>query len=116
MKVGEEDLITELDILWKSKIVELRKYDRVEEDLNFFKAWLRAKYAKSQEKGDSDFDKIGNRFHYWVKENDRLLGIKNKNDYYFFIKTDFKFYVDLYLQIKAKQKNIDKKSKNDFFI
>ena len=106
MKVGDEERITELDILWKSKVVELRKYDRVEEDLNFFKAWLRAKYAKSQEKGDSDFDKIGNRFHYWVKENDRLLGIKTKDDYYFFIKTDFQFYVNLYLIIKARQKNI----------
>jgi uncharacterized protein with ParB-like and HNH nuclease domain len=106
MKVIETEKITELDSLWKSKMVELRKYDRVEEDSNFFKAWLRAKYATNQEKGVNDFERIGNRFHYWVKDNDNFLGITKPDDYYFFVKTDFQFYVNLYLKIRNLQKNV----------
>jgi hypothetical protein len=103
MKVGDEEKITELDTLWKNKIVELRKLDRVEEDSNFFKAWLRAKYAKSQEKKENDFERIGNRFHYWIKENDKLLGLSQPDDFYFFVLTDFQFYVNLYLKIRNYQ-------------
>ena len=103
MKVVDSGKINELDDLWKNKMVELRKYDRVEEDSNFFKAWFRSKYAQSQEKGDNDFEKIGNRFHYWLKENDKFLGIKEPDQYYFFVKTDFQFYVNIYLKIRAMQ-------------
>lgn len=103
MKVIDVEKIAELDTLWRSKMVELRKYDRVEEDSNFFKAWLRAKYATRQDKEENDFERIGNRFHYWVKDNDKFLGIRNPEDYYFFIKTDFQFYVNLYLKIRTLQ-------------
>lgn len=103
MKVGDTEKITELDTLWKNKVVDLRKLDRVEEDSNFFKAWLRAKYAKSQEKGENDFERIGNRFHYWIKENDRFLGLVHPDDFYFFVLTDFQFYVNLYLKIRNYQ-------------
>lgn len=103
MKVGDNEKIIELDTLWKNKVVELRKLDRVEEDSNFFKAWLRAKYAKGQEKKDNDFDRIGNRFHYWIKENDKLLGLTQPDDFYFFVLTDFQFYVNLYLKIRNYQ-------------
>lgn len=105
MKAVDVEKINELDFLWKEKIVELRKYDRLEEDSNFFKAWFRAKYAKSQEKGENDFERIGNRFHYWMKDNDKFLGIKEPDDYYFFVKTNFQFYVNLYLKIRALQTN-----------
>lgn len=106
MKVGDTEKITELDLLWKSKIVELRKFDRVEEDSNFFKTWLRAKYAKSQEKGENDFERIGNRFHYWIKENDNFLGLTQPDDFYFFVLTDFQFYVNLYLRIRKYQSTV----------
>lgn len=103
MKVVDGDKVDELNDLWKEKIVELRKFDTTEEDSNFFKAWFRAKFAKSQDKGQNDFDKIGNRFHYWIKENDKALGLRNPDDYYFFVKTDFHFFVDLYLYIRQLQ-------------
>lgn len=105
MKINDVEKITELDNLWKSKIVELRKYDRVEEDSNFFKAWLRAKYATRQDKDENDFDRIGNRFHYWLKDNDKYLGLKVSDDYYYFVKTNFQFYVSLYLKIRSLQIN-----------
>ncbi len=103
MKIINVDRITELDSLWKSKIVELRKFDRVEEDSNFFKAWLRAKYATSQDKEVNDFDRIGNRFHYWLKDNAEFIGLREPEEFYYFVKTNFRFYVDLYLKIRHLQ-------------
>lgn len=105
MKVVDVAKITELDTLWKSKIVELRKFDRVEEDSNFFKAWLRAKYATRQDKEENDFERIGNRFHYWVKDNVKFLGIIEPDDFYYFVKTNFQFYATLYLKIRSLQSN-----------
>ena len=105
VKVKNSDKLEELNDLWKAKIVELRKFDRVEEDINFFKAWLRSKYAKRQDKDIDDFERIGNRFHYWVKDNDKEFGLNSEEDYYFFVKTHFQFYVDLYLLIRKSQFN-----------
>lgn len=103
MKTGDVTKIGELDILWKNKMVEFSKYDRLEEDSNFFKAWFRAKYATRQDKEENDFDRIGNRFHYWFKDNDKFLGFKESEDYYYLVKTHFNFFASLYLKLKMYQ-------------
>lgn len=105
VKVKDQLKLKELDILWKLKIAELKKFDRVEEDSNFFKAWLKARYANSQTKDIDDFARINNRFHYWVKDNDKGFGLETQEDYYFFIKTNFQFYVDLYIKLRNYQFN-----------
>ncbi|MFV8422316.1 DUF262 domain-containing protein, partial [Vibrio parahaemolyticus] len=58
---------------WKQTIIDLKVFDK-EEDQRFIQAWLRAKYAESirQSKAGSlneDFEKIGTRFHNWVRDN-----------------------------------------------
>ncbi|MFZ1529947.1 MAG: DUF262 domain-containing protein [Ferruginibacter sp.] len=103
MKTGDVTKIGELDILWKNKMVEFSKYDKLEEDSNFFKAWFRAKYATRQDKEENDFDRIGNRFHYWFKDNDKFLGFKESEDYYYLVKTHFNFFASLYLKLKQYQ-------------
>lgn len=103
VKVKDQLKLKELDNLWKLKIAELKKFDRVEEDSNFFKAWLKARYANSQTKEIDDFARINNRFHYWVKDNDKSFGLESQDDYYFFIKTNFQFYVDLYIKLRNYQ-------------
>lgn len=103
MKVGDTQRVAELDNLWKSTLVEFSKYDRLEEDANFFKAWFRAKYATRQDRDENDFDRIGNRFHYWFKDNDKFLGVREPDDYYYFTKTHFKFFATLYLKLKKYQ-------------
>ena len=42
-----------------------------------------------QDKDVNDFERIGNRFHYWVKDNDKQFGLTSQEDYYFFVKTHF---------------------------
>ena len=58
---------------WKKSMQELHEFDK-DEDLRFFQAWLRSQYAESIRPGktgskNEDFEKIGTRFHSWVRDN-----------------------------------------------
>jgi len=104
--VKDETKIKELDISWKQKIALLNKYNK-EEDQDFFKAWFRAKYAisiRTTDKGsvNEDFEKISTRYSGWAQENERrLLNLDKQNteSFYFFVKSDFHFFSDLYLKL-----------------
>jgi hypothetical protein len=68
---------------WKEAILQLQNYGK-DEDQKFFQAWLRSQYADTirQSKAGSqkeDFEKIGTRFHNWVRENLKKLGIQHQN-------------------------------------
>lgn len=112
--VMDDSKIKDLDQSWKSKIAHLKTYSK-DEDLDFFKAWLRGKYAitlKGTEKNslNEDFEKIGNRFSNWVQENDkRLLELdKSKPEsYYFFVNSDFHFYSDIYIKLSDLETSED---------
>lgn len=59
--------------LWKERIVKLISIEK-REDEEFFKKWLRAKYAKTlrqrqQGSMNQDYERIGTAFHKWVREN-----------------------------------------------
>ena len=109
--VKDEDRIKELDEIWKSKISQLSGFD---EDQDFFKAWLRARYAVSiraseKDSENKDFEKIGTRFSSWVQENTQsrngghsklLLDTRDPDTFFFFVQSDFSFYCDLYLYLK----------------
>jgi len=109
--VKDDTKIKELDQIWKTKISILNSID---DDQDFFKAWLRAKYAvtiRTTEKDseNKDFEKIGTRFSSWTQENTKykeanesklLLDNKDPNSFYFFVKSDFNFFSDLYIKLK----------------
>jgi len=96
---------------WRKSMQELHEFDKGE-DLRFFQAWLRAQYAETirQSKADSkneDFEKIGTRFHNWVKDNLNRLGlIDNSNgEYDELINIKLKFFLRVYKRIlKAGRK------------
>ena len=103
-KVGNEDRIEELNELWKNRLSELYKYSGVE-DMEFIRAWLRGIYAVTIRESavgseNKDFEKIGTRFHKWIQDNTKMIGLKSPEDYYYFIKGDFDFFVNLYIKIK----------------
>ncbi len=92
-----------LNNLWRKKIGELREYDKYE-DLEFFKAWLRAKYADTIRPGrkgamNEDFEKIGTSFHSWVKDRLKLIGLHKNSDFTNFVENKFEFYSNIYLKI-----------------
>lgn len=106
--------------LWKDKILNLNKISKGE-DLEFFKAWLRAKYAETIRQGkegaaNEDFEKIGTRFHSWVKDNKEKIGLKNNEDFYNFINSNFDFFVKLYIKIHDASIKLNDKLENIFYI
>lgn len=95
--------------LWKKTIVELKAFDK-EEDQRFVQAWLRAKYAESIRQGkagslNEDFEKIGTRFHNWVRDNLGKIGLGEGGEAEFnaFINSEFKYYVAAYKRIRLAE-------------
>ena len=104
---SDEFKIKELNELWRNKILAL-KSNGIESDVDFFKAWLRAKYAEKIRKTaagaeNEDFENIGTRFHTWVRENQKKIGLNNEEDFYYFVKSDFEFYSTLFNRIQKLQ-------------
>lgn len=109
--VKDDNKIKELDLIWKSKISLL---NTIEEDQDFFKAWFRSKYAETirtteKDSENKDFEKVGTRFSSWVQENTKvkgtcdsklLLDMKDSSSFYFFVKSDFSFFIDQYIKLK----------------
>jgi len=91
--------------MWKESMQTLHEYDK-DEDQRFIQSWLRAKFADTIRQGkqgsqNEDFEKIGTRFHSWVRENLDKVGLKENDSGSFsnFINQDFKFYLKAYLMI-----------------
>jgi len=107
--IKESDRIDEINNIWKEKISSLHKYS-TQEDLEFIRAWLRSQHADTIRSGsrgaeNEDFEKIGTRFHTWVKDNHKKIGLNSSNEFYNFIKGDFEFYSTLYEKIKYYELN-----------
>ncbi|GKX41583.1 hypothetical protein SOASR015_06170 [Pectobacterium carotovorum subsp. carotovorum] len=97
---------------WKQTITDLKVFDK-EEDQRFIQAWLRAKYAESirQSKAGSfneDFEKIGTRFHNWVRDNLSRMNLAKagENEFDAFINTEFKYYVNAYKRLRKAEEMI----------
>lgn len=92
--------------LWKQRVLELSDLD-TDEEANFLKTWLRAKYAQSireRKKGSSnkDFEKIGTEFHKWVREESNrkhLIGLQKPVDFDEFIRTRFDRFSKHYMRL-----------------
>ena len=95
---------------WKDAMAELKAFD-TDEDLRFFQSWLRAKYADTIRPGkagskNEDFEKIGTRFHSWVRDNLSMVGLDQDKPETFeeFFQTYFKYYQRAHIRIlKAEQ-------------
>lgn len=90
---------------WKRAMLDLAAFEK-DEDQRFFQAWLRARYADTIRPGSAgsqneDFEKIGTRFHSWVRDNlEKVkLDLESPESFKSFINRDFKFYLDAYLKI-----------------
>lgn len=100
-----EEKAEEANTFWTERINKMRTVTSSENvDMDFFRAWLRAKYAETQRSRkigseNEDFELIGTQFHSWVKNNLSKIQLIKASDYYFFIKSDFDFYSSLYLRI-----------------
>ena len=101
--LGDNEQKVRLNEIWRSNVFELNRIEK-DEDLEFFKAWLRAKYAETIRPGrkgaaNEDFEKIGTRFHNWVRDNKEKIGLHTSQDFWNFVERYFDFYAKLYIKI-----------------
>ncbi len=120
-RVETEEYKLQLNDVWRTRIFEIKEEIDEVEDLEFFKAWLRAKYAQTirQTKAGSeneDFEKIATRFHSWVKDNANSIGLKDGKSYRDFIDRNFQFYSKLYLKIDGHSKHFDMKQEYIYYL
>ena len=109
-----------LNEFWKTKILDLKKISN-EEDLEFFKAWLRAKYAETIRPGrkgaaNEDFEKIGTRFHQWVRDNKEKVTLTNGQDFFNFVMKKMGFYANVYMKISEASLKFSKELESIFYI
>lgn len=110
---GNEDKAEDANKFWTERINKMRTITASENiDMEFFRAWLRAKYADTQRSRktgseNEDFELIGTQFHSWVKNNPSKVQLMTAPDYYYFIKSDFDFYSSLYLHIYENKWDFD---------
>ena len=84
-------------------------------EMEFFKIFLRGHYAQdlSQGKDTSDFVRIGNAFHRWVRENEKLLQLNKSSDFIDFV-DKIEFFAKQYILI---QKYIsERKNQQHFYL
>lgn len=114
------NLKSELNQLWRKRIAELHEWDKFE-DLEFFKAWLRAKYADTIRPGrkgaaNEDFEKIGTSFHTWVRDKRNEIGINRSSDFTSFVNDKFGFYSKLYQRIANAEHNFTDNLEHIYYI
>jgi uncharacterized protein with ParB-like and HNH nuclease domain len=112
-KITDKDKRLEINDIWKKEIQKLHEYGETT-DQNFFQSFFRGKYAKTIRQGkagaeDQDFELIGSRFHNWFKDNHKdLFSLSASEDFYYFFKNIFPFYVKIYTLIKEALNDFNK--------
>ena len=76
--ITHEDDQRAVNATWKAQMQALREIGD-EEDVDFFKDWLRARHAQTIRPGkkgaeNKDFERIGSEFHRWVRDQKDQLG------------------------------------------
>ena len=94
---------------WKQRILEFVEIESGEED-NFFKTWLRAKYADSireRKKGatNQDFENI-DKFHRWVRDNTKRIGLESTQEFYDFITQRMNRFAGHYIMIREASQSL----------
>lgn len=107
---------------WKKAVQELNGFEK-DEDLRFFQCWLRAKYAESIRPGkagskNEDFEKIGTRFHAWVRDNLSKMELdpQSSSDFEGFITNDFEFFKNVYIRILEAEKFLSDELEHVYYI
>lgn len=108
--------------LWKKAMMDLKAFEK-DEDQRFFQSWLRAQYADTIRPGkagskNEDFEKIGTRFHSWVRDNLNKVGLDPDNGASFeqFVHSEFQFFLNAYTQILKAEKTLNERLEHVYYI
>lgn len=97
------------------KLSAVKLQTKSKAEMEFFKFYLRGHCAEdlSQGKDSSDFVRIGNAFHRWVRENEELLNLKNSSDFIAFV-DKIEYYAKQYILIQSYISS--RKVQNHFYL
>lgn len=110
--IRHEDDQRTVNTLWKAHMQAFKNVGD-EEDVDFFKNWLRARYADTIRPGkkgaeNKDYERIGSEFHRWVRDHRDRVGLGDSDAFVRFVKTDLGFYGRQALAIrKASSKLVE---------
>ena len=81
---------------WKKHMQCLKELGE-EEDVDFFKNWLRARHAETIRPGrkgaeNRDYERIGSEFHRWVRDHRERLGLTDSDAFVGFVSRELDFY------------------------
>lgn len=85
-----------VNALWKAHMNAIKELGD-EEDVDFFKNWLRARHADTIRPGkkgaeNKDYERIGSEFHRWVRDQRERMLLTTSDTFVRFVKRDFDFY------------------------
>ena len=108
--VRHEDDQRAVNATWKKHMQALRD-EGEEEDVDFFKNWLRARHADTIRPGkkgaeNKDYERIGSEFHRWVRDQKDRLGLSDSDDFVRLVKQDLDFYARQSLAILTAARSL----------
>ena len=86
----------QVNTLWKDHMQAFKDLGE-EEDVDFFKNWLRSQHAETIRQGkkgaeNRDFERIGSEFHRWIRDKKEELDLKDSAAFVRFVSRDLDFY------------------------
>ena len=103
--IRHEDDQRAVNTTWKERMQALKALGD-EEDVDFFKDWLRARHAESIRPGrkgaeNKDYERIGTEFHRWVRDQRERLGLSDSGAFVRFVRRDLDFYARQFQAIRT---------------
>lgn len=108
--VSHEEDQRAINALWKQHMNSLKEVGE-EEDVDFFKNWLRARHADTIRPGkkgaeNKDYERIGSEFHRWVRDQRERIGLTDSDSFVRFVKRELDFYAKQTLAIRRAATNL----------
>ena len=93
-------------------LIDIKLHSKSKAEFEFFKIYFRGHFANdlSQKNPDSDFIKIGNKFHRWLSENNKRLHLHCSDDYIDFLDR-ITYFSKIYKKINEL---MEKRNANDY--
>ncbi len=97
--VRNEDDQRVVNEVWKQQILAIKALgaEGNQEDVDFFKNWLRARHAETIRPGEKgaenrDYERIGTEFHRWIRDQRERIGLRDSDSFVRFVRGDLAFY------------------------
>lgn len=108
--ITDEEDQRAVNTTWKAHMQAFKEFGD-DEDIDFFKNWLRARYAETIRPGkkgaeNKDVERIGSEFHRWVRDQRERIGLKSSESYVRFVQRDLNFYGKYALAIRRASTQI----------